>query len=66
MKTLTNEQNVVVNSRIKQGYDFVGYFKNISGIGTFDVALIKNKHRIHVNSCGYDSYVPGINYEEIK
>ena len=66
MKNLTELQKVVVESRIKDGYVIIGHFQNITGCGGCDVGMVKGVHRIHINVLGYDSFVSGINYVEVK
>ena len=63
---MTNEQQVVVETFIKRGYKIIGNFINISGLAGCDVALYKGKHRVHINVLGYDSYISGLNYQEVK
>ena len=62
----TEVQKVVVDSKTKDGYAVIGVFQNMSGFAGADVGLVKGKHRIHINCLGYDSYVSGLVYQEIK
>jgi 1,4-dihydroxy-2-naphthoate octaprenyltransferase len=64
--TLTQVQQVVVDAKMKEGYIVIGLFHNLSGLAGVDVGLVKGKHRIHINCLGYDSYVSGLVYQEIK
>lgn len=64
--TLTKVQKVVVDAKMKDGYTVIGLFQNLSGLAGADVGLVKGKHRIHINCLGYDSYVSGLVYQEIK
>jgi len=66
MQYSTNEQKVVVENRLRDGYEVVGYFLNMTGVTGRDVGIIKGRHRMHINALGYDSYVNGISYQEIK
>lgn len=65
MKFSTKEQQVVVEHRLSKGYEYVGHFQNMSGISGADICLIKGRHRMHINSLGYDSYVNGLSYVEV-
>lgn len=62
----TNEQKVVVEWRLRNGYEFIGYFLNMTGVSGRDVGIIKGSHRMHINALGYDSYVNGTIYQEVK
>lgn len=55
----TKAQKVVVEKRLASGYKFIGYFQSTSGVGAYDVAIVKGRHRMHINSLGYDTFVPG-------
>lgn len=63
---LTQVQQVVVDAKTKDGYVVIGVFQNLCGLAGVDVGLSKGKHRIHINCLGYDSYVSGLVYQEIK
>lgn len=52
---LSNEQLLVVNSRIKSGYINIGIF-NSTVNDCVTVGLIKGKHRVQINSLGYDEF----------
>ena len=53
---LTKEQEVVVQSRITNGYELIGNGgSNINGLKTF--ILVKGRHRVDINTLGYDEYV---------
>lgn len=64
--TLTEVQQIVVDVKMKDGYCVIGMFHNLCGLAGVDVGLVKGKHRTHVNCLGYDSYVSGLVYQEIK
>lgn len=66
MRFYTKEQEYVVSARLSNGYSFIGYYQNLSGIGECDIGLVKGKHRVHINALGYDSFIKGINYQEIR
>ena len=66
IKFVTKEQQVVVENRLARGYEFMGYFQNYCGIKGPDICVVKGRHRMHINALGYDSYVPGTNYVEVK
>jgi hypothetical protein len=51
MKYLTNEQQVVVEARIKMGYS-----SNEQSNG--NILLYKGKHTMIINCLGYDVYLP--------
>lgn len=54
---MTEEQEVVVRSRIKDWYELLGTVP--SSLNGFDAyCLVKGRHTILVNSLGYDEYVP--------
>lgn len=54
---MTKEQRVVVEHRIKDGYELLGTKPSLlNGLDSY--CLVKGKHVILVNSLGYDEYVP--------
>lgn len=55
MKYETDTQKVVVGARVKDGYEVLGYCTNIDGIGSYNVVIIKGRHRMAINALGYDS-----------
>lgn len=59
---MTETQQVVVNSWINHGYEHIGNFVSLSGMGE-TVGLVKGKHRLHINCLGYDEYVSGMSYK---
>lgn len=53
---LTNEQEVVVESREKHGYTVIGEgISNINGLKT--IILTKGRHRVDINTLGYDEFI---------
>ena len=52
----TNEQKVVVENRVKQGYTA---YKTEQG----DFLLTKGKHTMCINCLGYDTHVHGVTYK---
>lgn len=66
MQYSTNEQKVVVERRLGEGYEVIGYFLNMTGVIGRDIGIMKGRHRMHINALGYDSYVNGISYQEVE
>ena len=54
-KTMTDIQKIVVDRKIKDGYQKIGVAKSISVSGDV-VLLLKGKHTIAINCLGYDEH----------
>ena len=53
---MTKEQRVVVEHRIKEGYELIGAKPSLlNGLDSY--CLIKGHHTMLVNTLGYDEYV---------
>lgn len=63
---LTKEQSVVLDAKVRDGYVILGAYKPLSGISGICVAVVKWKHTMYINALGYDEYLKGVIYEEIK
>lgn len=58
----TKEQKVVVEARLKDGYELLGVAKShVNGLRIF--AVSKGRHTMAINSLGYDEHVPGRSYK---
>lgn len=54
---MTKEQRVVVEHRIKDGYELLGTKPSLlNGLDSY--CLVKGPHTMLVNTLGYDEYVP--------
>lgn len=62
MDFVTKTQEVVVKSRLNNGYKLLG--KSVSLLNGFTCfVLVKEKHTIVVNSLGYDEHSQGISWK---
>jgi len=55
---MTNEQQVVVNSKINNGYMIIGNSVSMTN-GLTVVILSKGKHTLAINTLGYDEHYVG-------
>ena len=54
---MTKEQEVVVQSRVQDGYKLIGVVRSsLNGLNSY--CLTKGRHTMLVNTLGYDEYVP--------
>ena len=54
---MTKEQRVVVEHRIKDGYELLGTKPSLlNGLDSY--CLVKGPHTMIVNTLGYDEYIP--------
>lgn len=58
------EQEVVIQSRIKQGYEVLGTTRSLLNRLPATV-LTKKSHTMVINSLGYDEHVKGVSWELI-
>lgn len=58
---MLSAQDVVTESRIKNGYTFVGIARSLVSLGYVKV-LTKGKHTVAINSFGYDEHFVGCTY----
>jgi hypothetical protein len=62
---MTNEQTVVVESRIARGYQNVG--KSNSLLNGLPVYLLqKGKHFMAINTLGYDEHLVGLTWKVVN
>ena len=61
-KTMTHEQQIVVNARLAYGYELLGYSNAISTTGIV-VVLEKGRHTLAINCLGYDEHYQGKTYK---
>lgn len=56
LKFLTNEQKVVVESRIANGYEVIeDCVSVVNGLTAYK--LVKGRHCVVINTLGYDEYI---------
>lgn len=58
------EQEVVIQSRIKRGYEVLGTTRSLLN-GLPATVLTKKSHIMVINSLGYDEHVKGMSWELI-
>lgn len=58
---LADTQKIVVESRLKSGYEILGMSSSVNNDKCI-VVMRKGKHTIAINSLGYDEHTPGRTY----
>ena len=56
---MTHEQETVINARLSDGYDLLGY--SAGSLGTVAV-ITKGRHTMAINCLGYDEHTQGKTY----